>query len=79
MWGVLIGAMTDHGLAFDALVKPVTTPDDAAASALAQAITAALADPESKALAQVLPAAAGRPIFWQPRDATHSVRPLPGP
>jgi indolepyruvate ferredoxin oxidoreductase beta subunit len=64
---------------FDNLVTKAAVPDDAAAQALRVAIAAALADPEAKALAQVLPAAAGRPVFWQPRDATHTRKGLPSP
>ena len=62
-------------LIFERRVAPVATPDDAAALALRQAIAAALADPDAKALAQVLPGAA-RPVFWQPREATQGARTL---
>jgi indolepyruvate ferredoxin oxidoreductase beta subunit len=63
---------------FEARVSQVKAPDDAAAKALRQAIAAALADPESKALAQELPAVAARPVFWKPREATNLPKRIPG-
>ncbi len=64
---------------FATLVEPVADPDDEAAARLKQAIDAALADPEGKALGRVLQPTAPRngehPIVWQPRDSTRTAGP----
>ena len=57
---------------FDALVLPCTAPDDAAALRLRQAIDAALADPEAKALGRALPPTTEKPVHWQPRESTRT-------
>ncbi len=63
---------------FDRLVAGCGQPDDAAAAALRQAIRAALADPEARALGRAL-GPAEQPLVWQPRESTQSDRAGVGP
>ena len=57
---------------FALLVAPCSAPDDASALALRQAIAAALADPEQKALARNLGQPLARPVVWAQRESSGS-------
>jgi len=60
---------TSYQRIFDTLVSRSEPPDDAAAEALREAITAALAEPEAAAPPPRPPGAA-KPIVWHARDST---------
>ncbi len=57
---------------FDSFASHCSAPDDAAATALREALRAALADPESKALKRALAPATEKAIVWKARDSTQS-------
>jgi indolepyruvate ferredoxin oxidoreductase beta subunit len=60
---------TSYQRIFDALASRSGPPDDAAAAALREAITAALAEPEAAAPLP-RPQGAAKPIVWHARDST---------
>ncbi len=60
---------------FERLVAPCAIADDTAARALREAIDAALADPEQKALDRAIGQPTERPVVWQPRAS--GISPLP--
>ncbi len=60
---------TSYQRIFDALVSRSDPPDDVAAEALREAITAALAEPEAAA-PPPRPQGAAQPIVWHARDST---------
>ncbi len=63
---------------FASFVTPIQTPDDAAASALQNAVKAAMADPDHVVLDRMIGSAKGQPevqpVRWQTRDSTRTIR-----